>query len=125
MADDNSSKSGAAGESDYQRNLPAVIEPKRESWLGRTLRTLFGWRATTLRADLSEFLDEAPAAETGFSPDESRMLKNILGLRERRLQDVMVGYGYRPLRAATSSCATTSDPPAARTGSCPPHGPPP
>jgi CBS domain containing-hemolysin-like protein len=90
MADDSSKKPGAAGESDYRRNLPAIIEPKRESWLGRTLRTLFGWRATTLRADLSEFLDEAPAAETGFSPDESRMLKNILGLRERRLQDVMV-----------------------------------
>ncbi len=90
MPDDNSSKSGAAGESDYQRNLPAVIEPKREGWFGRTLRTLLGWRSTTLRADLSEFLDEAPAAESGFSPDESRMLKNILGLRERRLQDVMV-----------------------------------
>ena len=90
MANDSSSKPGAAGESDYQRNLPAVIQPKRESWLGRTLRTWFGWRSTTLRADLSEFLDEAPAAETGFSPDESRMLKNILGLRERRLQDVMV-----------------------------------
>ena len=28
--------------------------------------------------------------ETGFSPDESRMLKNILGLRERRVGDVMV-----------------------------------
>jgi CBS domain containing-hemolysin-like protein len=77
-------------DSDYQpRNLPAVIPPKRESWIGRTLRSLFGWRATTLRADLTEFLDEEPT-ESGFSPDERRMLKNILGLRERRLQDVMV-----------------------------------
>ena len=29
-------------------------------------------------------------ANSGFSPDESRMLKNILGLRERRVGDVMV-----------------------------------
>ena len=49
MADDSSKNSGAAGESDYPRNLPAVIEPKRESWLGRTLRTWFGWRSTTLK----------------------------------------------------------------------------
>jgi CBS domain containing-hemolysin-like protein len=28
--------------------------------------------------------------ESGFSPEESRMLKNILGLRERRVGDVMV-----------------------------------
>ena len=28
--------------------------------------------------------------ESGFSPEESRMLKNILGLRERRVGDVMI-----------------------------------
>ena len=33
---------------------------------------------------------ETPAGETGFSPTERRMLKNILGLRERRVVDVMV-----------------------------------
>ena len=31
-----------------------------------------------------------PPGESGFSPEESRMLKNILGLRERRVGDVMV-----------------------------------
>jgi CBS domain containing-hemolysin-like protein len=73
------------------RNLPMVIaQPSngRDSWLGR-VRAWFGWGPASLRADLSEYLDTAPH-ETGFSPDESRMLKNILGLRERRLQDVMV-----------------------------------
>src|SRR5262249_11336140 len=33
---------------------------------------------------------EAAPGESGFSPEESRMLKNILGLRERRTDDVMV-----------------------------------
>jgi CBS domain containing-hemolysin-like protein len=85
--------SNPAYPSEPQRNLPMVVaQPgttSRESWIGRALRTLFGWRPASLRADLREFLDTAPD-ESGFSPDESRMLKNILGLRERRLQDVMV-----------------------------------
>jgi CBS domain containing-hemolysin-like protein len=61
----------------------------RESWLNRILRAAFGWSPTSIRSDLKILLDGA-AAETGFSPDESRMLKNILGLRERRLDDLMV-----------------------------------
>src|SRR4051812_7976312 len=85
--------SNSADPAERPRNLPMVIaQPQpggRESWIGRALRTLFGWKPATLRADLREFLDTAPD-ESGFSPDESRMLKNILGLRERRLQDVMV-----------------------------------
>jgi CBS domain containing-hemolysin-like protein len=84
----------SSGDSNPQpRNLPAVIPPpgeKREgSWLVRTLRNLFGWKPDSVRASLTESLD-APPDDTGFTPDESRMLKNILGLRERRMQDVMV-----------------------------------
>ena len=52
-------------------------------------RALFGWSPASIRSDLKVLLDGA-AAETGFSPEESRMLKNILGLRERRLDDLMV-----------------------------------
>jgi CBS domain containing-hemolysin-like protein len=84
------------GDSAYQpRDLPAVIPqqpemaPDGQSWFGRAFRMLFGWKAASLRANLSESLDAAPD-ESGFSPEESQMLKNILGLRERRLQDVMV-----------------------------------
>jgi len=84
------------GDAAYEpRNLPAVIPqqpetaPEGQSWFGRAFRTLFGWKAASLRANLSESLDAAPD-ESGFSPEESQMLKNILGLRERRLQDVMV-----------------------------------
>jgi CBS domain containing-hemolysin-like protein len=35
-------------------------------------------------------LDAAAPGETGFSPEERAMLKNILGLRERRVEDVMI-----------------------------------
>ena len=84
-----------AGDKIDSVNLPVpVLRPRDvaqngESWIGRALRALFGWRPGSIRADLSDVLD-APSGETGFSPDESRMLKNILGLRERRLDDVMV-----------------------------------
>lgn len=43
-----------------------------------------------MRADLKVVLEEGGPIETGFSPDESRMLRNILGLHERRIADVMV-----------------------------------
>jgi CBS domain containing-hemolysin-like protein len=54
------------------------------------LRTLFGWKSNTMRADLKDILDAMSPGESGFSPEESRMLKNILGLRERRVGDVMI-----------------------------------
>src|SRR5262249_23481800 len=38
---------------------------------------------------LTDVLEDG-AGETGFSPAERTMLKNILGLRERRILDVMV-----------------------------------
>jgi len=78
------------------RNLPvpisAVSERARangEGWLARALRALFGWKPSTIRADLRDVL-ETSAGETGFSPTERRMLRNILSLRERRIADVMV-----------------------------------
>src|SRR5882757_2359432 len=77
-------------------NLPMLVprpsEVARESgdgWFTRALRALFGWKATTIRADLKDVLEDG-AGETGFSPTERIMLKNILGLRERRVVDVMV-----------------------------------
>ncbi len=51
---------------------------------------IFGWRAASTRADLKEALDAGAPGEFGFSPEETTMLKNILGLRERRIDDVMV-----------------------------------
>jgi CBS domain containing-hemolysin-like protein len=60
-----------------------------DRWLGRTLRTLFGLKAGSIRADLRSALEKG-AGEGGFSPKESAMLSNILSLRERRVADVMV-----------------------------------
>lgn len=77
------------------RNLPVPLLRQEhaaragESWFTRALWALFGWKSSTIRADLKDVLD-APIGETGFSPTERIMLKNILGLRERRVVDVMV-----------------------------------
>jgi CBS domain containing-hemolysin-like protein len=76
-------------------NLPVLVPqpspPPRESgdsWLARVLRAMFGWK-TSPRADLQTVLANG-AIETGFSPQERVMLTNILALRGRRIDDVMV-----------------------------------
>ncbi len=78
------------------RNLPVpvprpseVARGNGEGWLARALRAIFGWKASTIRADLKDVL-EGGAGAHGFSPEESKMLQNILALRERRVMDVMV-----------------------------------
>jgi CBS domain containing-hemolysin-like protein len=75
------------------RNLPVLVsrsnEIERESWFKRALRMFFGAKAGSIRADLKDVLEEG-VGETGFSPAERIMLRNILGLRERRIADVMV-----------------------------------
>src|SRR5215468_9544949 len=60
-----------------------------DRWLGRTLRTLFGSKVGSIRANLRTALEQGAGA-AGFSPKESAMLRNILSLRERRVADVMV-----------------------------------
>jgi CBS domain containing-hemolysin-like protein len=75
------------------RHLPVPVAQKRgngEGFFARLLRTLFGWRPGSIRSDLKDVLDAMTPGESGFSLEESRMLKNILGLRERRVGDVMV-----------------------------------
>ncbi len=87
---DDSSPSTASFE---PRHLPVPVPPPRENgdgWFTRVLRALFGWKAGSIRSDLKDVLDLMPPGESGFSPEESRMLKNILGLRERRVGDVMI-----------------------------------
>ena len=75
------------------RHLPVLVNKPHENggnWFLRTFRALFGLKPGSIRSDLKDVLDEMPPGESGFSPEESRMLKNILGLRERRVGDVMV-----------------------------------
>src|ERR1700730_4095384 len=86
----------SSSEPSATRNLPVpVSRPSElgrdisEGWFARALRTLFGWKASSIRAGLEDVLEDG-AGETGFSPTERIMLRNILGLRERRIADVMV-----------------------------------
>lgn len=77
-------------------NLPAVVtqaevtRPTADNWLLRAIRTLFGWKAGSVRDDLQVVLDATTPDDTGFSAVERTMLRNILGLHERRIADVMV-----------------------------------
>jgi hypothetical protein len=48
------------------------------------LRAVLGWKTSSIRADLKDVLEDA-TGETGFSPTERIMLRNIL--RERRIAD--------------------------------------
>ncbi len=79
---------------DDNRNLPAVVPPHgvpdKENVFARIARALFGWRSGTTRADLEVVLEAAVPGETGVSPAERTMLMNILALRERRIEDVML-----------------------------------
>jgi len=68
--------------------VPQPGEPN-EGWFARVLRILFGWKGAATRADL-ELVLTAEQPESGFSPAEAAMLKNILGLRECRIESVMV-----------------------------------
>ena len=74
------------------RGLPMVVPEQTEpaaGWLTRVMRILFGWKAASTRADL-ELVLTAEQPQSGFSPEEAVMLKNILGLRETRIERVMV-----------------------------------
>ena len=78
-------------------NLPVPVPRPSEiardpgnTWFSRMLRGVFGWKAGSIRADLEVVLEAGAAGESGFSPEERAMLKNILGLRERGVEDVMV-----------------------------------
>jgi hemolysin (HlyC) family protein len=78
------------------RNLPAIVQegevlrPTADSWLVRAIRTLFGWKAGSVRDDLQVVLDASTPDEVGFSAVERTMLRNILSLHERRIADVMI-----------------------------------
>ena len=78
------------------RNLPAVVpqgeaaRPAAENWLLRAIRTMFGWKAGSVRDDLQVVLDASQPDEVGFTAVERTMLRNILSLHERRIADVMV-----------------------------------
>ena len=94
---DGPSRSGVVDTPGENRNLPVPVPPASpiarengDSWIARLLRSIFGWKSGTIRADLADALATSDFGNAGFSPEERTMLKNILSLRERRAEDVMV-----------------------------------
>ncbi len=75
------------------RGLPALVTPADNDHatglLSRIMHILFGWKSATTRADLEQVL-AAPPAASGFSPEEAAMVRNILGLRDYRIERVMI-----------------------------------
>ncbi len=60
------------------------------SWLDR-LREAFGFKpSATLRQNLEQALSQEDALDAAFSPEERTLIRNILRLRETRVDDVMV-----------------------------------
>jgi CBS domain containing-hemolysin-like protein len=73
------------------RSAESKAAPQRpaDTWRER-LKSLLGLRPASLRTDLAEELAEGEGGKTEFTPAERTMLRNILGLRERRIGDIMV-----------------------------------
>ncbi len=94
MTPDNDIPSSETPQPDHQLPVPVqhgeILRPSSEMWLMRALRTLFGWKAGSARADLQVVLDATSPGETSFTTLERTMLRNILGLHDRRIADVMV-----------------------------------
>jgi CBS domain containing-hemolysin-like protein len=85
MADDYSPRAVGASAS------AATTRPEgEEGWFDRLL-SAFGLRhADDVRASLQQALAEDSAGADIFSPEERRLLRNILSLRDVRISDVMV-----------------------------------
>lgn len=85
----------AAADEFHSPAVPALrgeVLPREngEGWVQRMLRALFGWKPGSVRSDIAVLLEGTTPTDTGFSAEERTMLKNILGLRERRSEDIMV-----------------------------------
>src|SRR3954453_11781570 len=77
-------------------NLPVPVsrtDADSEGFFARLARALFGWKNGPTRADIEVVLEAAGPGDTGVSPEERTMIKNILALRGRRIEDVMVPRG--------------------------------
>jgi CBS domain containing-hemolysin-like protein len=77
-------------------NLPVPVhraDGDSDGFFARLARALFGWKNGPTRADIEVVLEAAGPGEAGVSPEERTMIKNILALRGRRIEDVMVPRG--------------------------------
>jgi len=77
-------------------NLPVPVsraDAESEGFFARLARALFGWKNGPTRADIEVVLEAAGPGEAGVSPEERTMIRNILALRGRRIESVMVPRG--------------------------------
>ena len=77
-------------------NLPVPVsrtDADSDGFFARLARALFGWKNGPTRADIEVVLEAAGPGEAGVSPEERTMIRNILALRGRRIEDVMVPRG--------------------------------
>ncbi|MFC2252991.1 transporter associated domain-containing protein [Labrys portucalensis] len=82
MSDSNDRSSSQAG---------TTQDTQHEGLFGRIKSALGLKSAPSIREDLADALENTRAGEdSSFSPEERAMLKNILGLRGKRVDDVMV-----------------------------------
>ena len=92
MSDAHSQSTGTAGEGHRTEARGETSDRSTESWIDR-LRIAVGWKSSpaALRADLESALEETSQSDdAGFSAEERAMIRNILGLRETRVDDIMV-----------------------------------
>jgi CBS domain containing-hemolysin-like protein len=80
--------------SEANKAVPANAEellnaPHQPASLFDRLRALFGVAPASVRDDIEDALDE-PRTHGDFTPQERAILKNVLGLHEVRVKDVMV-----------------------------------
>lgn len=79
-----------APERDIEETPSVERSPAKQSGsVLERLRSLFGMSGASIRDDIEDALDDASVAGD-FSPQERTMLKNVLGLHEVRVSDVMV-----------------------------------
>jgi CBS domain containing-hemolysin-like protein len=89
MSDSDAQSSSAAGAGYAFQGDPVRPQPE-QGWLTR-IREALGFKTpATLREDLEEALSQEDALDAAFSPEERAMIRNILRLRETRVDDVMV-----------------------------------
>src|SRR5688572_739799 len=77
------------------------------SWLARVLATLMTRkRGPSIRASIAGMLADPHATQDSFTPEESALLRNILDLHDRRVDEVMA---QRPDIVAVSEDISIGD----------------
>ena len=77
-------------------NLPVPVsraDAESDGFFARLARALFSWKNGPTRADIEVVLEATGPGEAGVSPEERAMIRNILALRGRRIENVMLPRG--------------------------------